>query len=104
MPHLPDWVAREAYSHEVSSCGFWPGNDAVPYAAFYAYADPEPAGFDKSPVIPAAAFYHADLHEFILRYDEVRAAPSPDCLLLDFLQSSYDATADLARWDCAALE
>jgi Family of unknown function (DUF5996) len=104
VPHLPDWVAREAYSHEVSSCGFWPGNDAVPRAAFYAYAYPEPTGFDKAPVIPGAAFYHAELREFILPYDEVRAAPSPDSLLLDFLQSSYDAAADLARWDRAALE
>jgi hypothetical protein len=104
VPNLPDWVAREAYSHEVSSCGFWPGNDAVPYAAFYAYAYPEPAGFDKATVVPASAFYHAGLHEFILPYDEVRAAPSPDSLLLDFLQSTYDADADLARWDRAALE
>jgi hypothetical protein len=104
VPHLPDWVAREAYSHEVSSCGFWPGNEALPYPAFYAYAYPAPAGFDKANVSPAAAFYHSGLHEFILPYDEVREAPSPDAMLLEFLQSSYEAAADLGKWDRAALE
>jgi hypothetical protein len=104
VPHLPDWVAREAYSHEVSSCGFWPGNEMLPYAAFYAYAYPEPAGFDKSIVRPAAAYYHTGLHEFILPYDTVREASSPDATLLEFLQSSYEAAAELAKWDRPALE
>ena len=95
----------EAYSHEVSSCGFWPGNEALlPYAAFYAYAYPEPAGFDKAKIRPAAAFYHSDLHEFVLPYDKVREAPSPDAMLLEFLQSTYEAAADLGKWDRAALE
>jgi hypothetical protein len=104
VPHLPDWVAREAYSHEVSSCGFWPGNAMLPYAAFYAYAYPEPAGFDKAAVGPAAASYNTDLHEFILPYDAVREASSPDATLLEFLQTSYDAAANLAKWDRPALE
>jgi Family of unknown function (DUF5996) len=104
VPHLPDWVAREAYSHEVSSCGFWPGNEMLPYAAFYAYAYPEPAGYDKAPIRPAAAGYQSRLHEFILPYDQVREASSPDAVLLEFLQSSYEAAADLSHWNRAALE
>ena len=104
VPNLPDWVVREAYSHEVSSCGFWPGGGAVPYAAFYSYAYPEPAGFAQAPVAPAAAFYHPDLHEFILPYDAVREAADPDRALLDFLQSTYEAAARLAGWDREALE
>src|SRR5450631_736672 len=104
VPNLPDWVAREAYSHEVSSCGFWPGNEAVPYPAYYAYAYPEPVGFAKAHVRPDSAFYHSELHEFILAYDKVREAASPDALLLEFLQSTYEAAADLARWDRPALE
>ncbi len=104
VPRLPDWVAREAYSHEVSSCGFWPGGGPVDYAAFYAYAYPEPAGFAQATVRPAEAFYSQDLREFILPYDVVRASPSPDETLLAFLQSTYEAAADLARWDRAALE
>ncbi|MGH8713489.1 MAG: DUF5996 family protein [Casimicrobiaceae bacterium] len=101
VPHLPDRVAREAYSHEVSSCGFWPGSEALPEPAFYAYAYPEPAGFAAAPAGPADAYYHPGLREFILPYDEVRCAPSPDAMLLDFLQSTYEATATLARWDQA---
>jgi hypothetical protein len=104
VPNLPDWVAREAYSHEVSSCGFWPGGGAVPYAAFYSYAYPEPAGFSAAPVKPDAAFYSAELREFILPYDAVRQAESPDGTLLDFLQSTYEAAANLAQWDRGALE
>jgi hypothetical protein len=104
IPHLPDRVTREAYSHEVSSCGFWPGGGVIPYAAFYSYAYPEPAGFAEAPVEPAAAFYSADLREFILPYDAVRQSASPDGTLLDFLQSTYEAAADLAGWDRAALE
>lgn len=104
VPHLPDRVAREAYSHEVSSAGFWPGGGAVPYPAFYSYAYPEPAGFDAVPVRPAAAFYSRDLREFLLPYDAVRTAPDPDNLLLGFLEDTYRGAADLAGWDRAALE
>ena len=104
IPNLPDWVAREAYSHEVSSCGFWPGSGAIPYPAFYAYAYPEPAGFAGGPVKPAEAFYSPDLREFILPYDVVRQADSPDETLLTFLQTTYEAAATLANWDRASLE
>jgi hypothetical protein len=104
VPNLPDWVAREAYSHEVSSCGFWPGGGPVAYPAFYSYAYPEPPGFSTAAVAPAAAFYSPDLKEFILPYDTVRQSDSPDDTLLEFLQKTYEAAADLARWDRAALE
>ena len=104
VPNLPDWVAREAYSHEVASCGFWPGGGAVPYAAYYAYAYPEPQGYAAAPVKPSAAFYSNDMREFILPYDVVRSSPSPDDTLLEFLQTTYDAAADLAAWDRGALE
>jgi hypothetical protein len=104
IPNCPDWVMREAYSHEVISCGFWPGNDAMPYPLFYAYAYPEPAGLKAAQVAPAAAFYDTAFGEFILAYDEVRMAPSPDELLLEFLQSTYDAAADLGNWNRAGLE
>lgn len=104
VPNLPDWVAREAYSHEVSSCGFWPGGDALPYAAFYAYAYPEPEGFSAVRLCDGKARYDTTLHEFILPYDEVRQAPQPDTLLLDFLQGSYEAAADLGHWDRGSLE
>jgi hypothetical protein len=104
VPNLPDWVTRDAYSHEVSSCGFWPGGGPVPYAAFYSYAYPEPAGFSAEPVKPDAAFYSNDLHEFLLPYDAVRQAESPDAMVLDFLQSTYEAAANLAKWDRGSLE
>ncbi len=104
VPNLPDWVAREAYSHEVSSCGFWPGGEALPEAVFYAYAYPEPAGFKEAAVRPGGARYHSGLGEFVLPYEEVRQASSPDAALLDFLQSSYEAAADLGGWDRANLE
>lgn len=104
VPNLPDWVAREAYSHEVSSCGFWPGGGPVAYPAFYSYAYPEPPGFSTAAVRPAAAFYSPDLKEFILPYDAVRQSGSPDETLLDFLQTTYEAAADLAKWDRPALE
>ena len=104
IPHLPDRVTQEAYSHEVSSCGFWPGGGAVPYPAFYSYAYPEPRGFPQAPVKPPAASYSNDLREFILPYDSVRCAESPDRTLLEFLQSTYEAAADLGGWDRAALE
>ena len=104
IPNLPDWVTREAYSHEVSSCGFWPGGGPVPYAAFYSYAYPEPPGFASASVAPDAAAYNQDLREFILPYDAVRQAADPDARLLAFLQSTYVAAAELAHWDRAALE
>jgi hypothetical protein len=104
VPHLPDEIAREAYSHEVSSCGFWPGGGPVPHAAFYAYAYPEPDGFSKAKAEPPEAFYSSDLREFILPYDAVRLAASPDDTLLAFLESTYAAAADCGRWDRAALE
>ncbi len=104
VPHLSDAVAREAYSHEVSSAGFWPGGGAVDDAAFYSYAYPAPPGFDKAAVRPDAAFFQTQLGEFILPYDAVRTAPKPDETLLVFLQSTYDAAADLGKWERAALE
>jgi uncharacterized protein DUF5996 len=104
IPNLPDWVTREAYSHEVSSCGFWPGGGPVPYAAFYSYAYPEPPRFSEAAVRPAQAFYSRELREFLLPYDAVRESDSPDDTLLDFLQTTYDAAANLAKWDRHALE
>ena len=102
-PGLPDGVTREAYSHEVSSAGFWPGNDAYPAAAFYSYAYPEPPGFRDRPAVKGAQF-DAKLGEFILPYEAVRTAPDPDALLLDFLFDTYTAAADTAGWDRAQLE
>jgi len=104
VPHLPDAVAREAYSHEVSSAGFWPGGGGVDEPSFYAYAYPAPDGFASAKVAPAAARFDAALGEFLLPYEAVRAAPDPDAALLAFLQSTYEAAADLARWDRSALE
>ena len=104
VPHLPDEVAWEAYSHEVSSAGFWPGGGAIDYPAFYCYAYPEPAGFRTAPVRPDAAFFSEALGEFILPYDAVRTAAQPDQALLDFLQSTYEAAANSAKWDRNALE
>jgi len=104
IPNLPDWITREAYSHEVSSCGFWPGGGAIAYPAFYAYAYPEPAGFSSARVRPDAAFYSSELREFILPYDEIRRADSPDDTVLAFLQTTYEAAATLAAWDRDALE
>jgi hypothetical protein len=103
VPGLSDAVVREAYSHEVSSAGFWPGNDASPQAAFYSYAYPQPAGFSER-AVTAGARYDTTLGEFILPYDKVRAAADPDALLLDFLSSTYAAAADCGNWDRAALE
>jgi hypothetical protein len=104
IPNLPDRITREAYSHEVSSCGFWPGGGPIPSAAFYSYAYPSPAGFSAAPVKSEAAFYSTDLGEFILPYEAVRQSDSPDSTLLDFLQSTYEAAADLAGWDRSSLE
>jgi len=99
-----DAVTAEAYSHEESSAGFWPGGSGVEGAAYYAYAAPEPPGFAQYKVQPEAAFYHPKLGEYLLLYDDVRRADSPKQFLLDFLQSTYDAAATLGKWDRAALE
>jgi Family of unknown function (DUF5996) len=104
VPHLPDPVTREAYSHEVSSAGFWPGGGGIDYPAFYSYAYPTPAGFAAAKVRPDAAFFHPPLGEFILPYDAVRTARDPDRTLLEFLQSTYEAAAVTGNWDRAALE
>jgi hypothetical protein len=103
VPCLPDAVAREAYSHEVSSAGFWPGNDGFPQAAFYSYAYPQPDGF-RDARVPSGAYFEQNLGEFILPYEAVRTAADPDALLIDFLMSTYTAAADAGRWDRAALE
>jgi len=103
IPGLPDAVVQEAYSNEVSSAGFWPGNDAFPRAAFYSYAYPEPAGFRDRPV-SSGAYFDTNLGEFILPYDAVRAAGDPDALLLKFLSGTYEAAAETGGWDRAALE
>jgi hypothetical protein len=102
-PNVADFVTREAYSHECSSCGFWPGA-GMGEAAFYSYAYPAPDGFERATVRPAAACFHPELSEFILPYEAVRQAKDPDRELLEFLQSTYEAAADLGRWDRAALE
>jgi hypothetical protein len=103
-PNVADKVTREAYSHEVSSCGFWPGGAGMEQPIFYSYAYPQPTGFGEAPVRPAAANYNRDFGEFILPYDAVRRAAAPDDALLDFLQSTYEAAATLAHWDRAELE
>jgi hypothetical protein len=103
IPGLSDRVTREAYSHEVSSAGFWPGNDAYPHAAFYSYAYPEPKGF-RDAAMPPGATYEAQLGEFILPYDIVRKSPAGGKLVMDFLQAAYAAAADLGKWDRAALD
>jgi hypothetical protein len=104
VPHLPDEVACEAYSHEESSAGFWPGSGAIDYPAFYSYTYSEPAGFRTAKVRPDAAFFSEALGEFILPYDAVRTAARPDQALLEFLQSTYEAAAICAKWDRDALE
>jgi hypothetical protein len=105
IPNLPDWVTREAYSHEVSSCGFWPGTPGgFERPAFYAYAYPPPNGYAQAAVGPGQAFYSAGLREFLLPYDEVCGADDPALLVNEFLQSTYAAAADRAGWDRAALE
>ena len=104
IPNLPDRVTREAYSHEVCSCGFWSGTAPIAYPAFYAYVYPEPPGFAQASVGPAGAFYSPDFREFIFPYDRVRESPSPDETLLQFFQTTYEAAADLGKWDRAALE
>jgi hypothetical protein len=97
-------IESDAYSHEVSSAGFWPGTTGMIDAAFYSYSAPEPAGFSEFPIRPEKALYHPDLHEFVLPYADVRVSASPKAMLLEFLQSSYDAAASLGKWDREALE
>ena len=104
VPGLADWVTRDAYSHEVSSCGFWPGGGPLPEPVFYAYAYPAPEGFRDYPVRPEGAYFHPVLQEFVLPYEAVRRANDPDLLLLEFLQSTYEAAAELGRWDRPQLE
>jgi hypothetical protein len=104
VPNCPDRVTREAYSHEVSSCGFWPGNEAMPMPLFYSYAYPTPAGFGAVPVRPPEASFEPALGEFVLPYDTVRLAQEPDVMVLDFLQDTYEAAAGLAGWNRRALE
>ena len=100
---MADWVTRDAYSHEVSSCGFWFGQGAIE-ALFYAYAYPTPEGFQDYSIQPPEAFFSADMQEFILPYEAVQQADHPDAKVLAFLQSTYEAAANLGHWDRAALE
>ena len=106
VPNCPDYVTREGYSHECISAGWWPGTVGSPVAepAFYAYSYPEPPGCDAAPVRPEGAYYHPVMHEWILPYERVRSSPDPERALLEFFQSTYEAAADLAKWDRASLE
>ncbi len=103
-PNIPDLINREAYSHEASSCGFWPGNGGFGQAAFYSYAYPQPAAFSDAAITTGGAYFSREIGEFILPYDAVRQAAAPREMLLDFLQQTYAAAADLGNWDRAALE
>ena len=104
VPNIPANVMQEAYSHEVSSCGFWPGNEAFPHAAFYAYAYPEPASFKEQPVQPAEAFYSKEMGEFFLLYEAVRNTVNPEETLMQFLNSTYQAAAITGNWNRSLLE
>ena len=104
VPALPDSVTREAYSHEVSSAGFWPGGGGVDFPAFYSYAYPKPDGFEKARPSPGAAYFDEKLGEFLLPYDAVRRSPDPEAVLMDFLESTYRFACDLGGWDRVALE
>ena len=104
IPGLPDWVAADAYDREVSSCGFWPGNEDFPHAAFYCYLYPEPKGYSTAYVQPAQASYNNILREFILPYDTLRQADKGELKLFEFLKSTYTTGADLANWDRELLE
>jgi hypothetical protein len=104
FPHLPDAVVRDAYSHEVSSAGFWPGGGAIEFPAYYSYAYPAPDGFADAKAKPDEAFFSKELGEFLLPYDAVRTATNPEAMLQEFLQSTYAAAADLGKWNRAALE
>ncbi len=104
VPNIPAEVMQEAYSHEVSSCGFWPGNADAPYPMFYSYCYPTPESYSQQPVKPEEAFYSKEMGEFFLKYDDVRNAPDPEAFLLEFLQSTYEAAANTGKWDREALE
>jgi len=104
IPNLPDSVTREAYNREVSSAGFWPGGGGIDYPAYYSYAYPTPVGFSDAPVVPAEAFFDRNLGEFVLPYDVVRTSSDPDRTLLGFLQTTYEAAAELAQWNRMLLE
>lgn len=104
VPNLPDWITREAYSHEVSSAGFWPGGETHPHPVFYAYAYPSPEGYPDATVVPKTARWDSELSEFVLPYEHVRRARSPERDLMDFLESAYDAAARLAKWDRSSVE
>ena len=106
VPNCPDYVMKEAYSHECISAGWWPGSADFPVKepSFYAYSYPEPSGCDTAPILPDGAYYHQQMREWILPYETVRSAPDPDRVVLEFLQSTYETAANLARWDRAALE
>ncbi|MEO7043615.1 MAG: DUF5996 family protein [Gemmatimonadaceae bacterium] len=103
VPNCPDYVMKEAYSRECSSCGFWPGGDGQD-AAFYSYVYPEPDGYKSSKISPPSAYYDETLREFVLTYEAMRLSPSPDDTLLTFLQTTYEAAANCAKWDRTALE
>jgi hypothetical protein len=104
VPNMPEVVVLDAYSHEVSSAGFWPGGQGVDYPAFYSYAAPAPEGFASAKVRPAQAFWNKGLNQFLLPYDAVRTASDPEATLMDFLITTYEAAASLGKWDRAALE
>jgi len=104
VPGMPDWVAEEAYCREVSSAGFWTGNEMLPEPAFYCYLYPEPEGYKTAKVLPKGAYYHTTLGEFILPYSIVQQSKNPGEKLLDFLHSTYNIGADLAHWDKDILE
>ncbi|NLE00086.1 MAG: hypothetical protein GX640_09435 [Fibrobacter sp.] len=104
MPNLADFVTQEAYSHEVSSCGFWPGGGIIREPVYYSYAYPEPPGFKNMPVFPKSAFYSEDLHEFLLPYNSVHTSANPEKELLSFFHSTYNAAAETAHWDRTNLE
>jgi hypothetical protein len=104
VPNMADWVTREAYSHEVSSCGFWPGGGSVVDPVFYAYAYPAPGGFQDYSIAPREAFYSHQMQEFVLPYEAVRQASDPDAMILAFFQSTYEAAAILGHWDRDGLE
>jgi hypothetical protein len=103
-PPRPDRMMQEAYSHEVSSAGFWPGGGEIKGPAFYSYTAPEPAGFKTCAIGPKPAFYHQGIGEFLLMYDDIRTSATPDVQLMEFLQTTYEAGANLAKWDRGALE
>lgn len=103
-PNMPVYVMQEAYSHEVSSCGFWPGSEQFPHPVFYAYCYPAPAEFSQQPVKPHEAFYSAEMGEFMLLYEVVQRSDDPEGVLLQFLQTTYEAAANTGRWDRRELE